>query len=112
MQNNLINMIKEWIEIKKGFNIRVYDVREKVTYADNIIVCEGDNNLHIRAIADNIIEEAKKNNIHIYSKEGVDNAKWILLDLSDIIVHIFDTTTRKYYNIDELLTLNPEKGDN
>ncbi len=111
MKNNLINLITEWIELKKGFNIRVYDVRGKVSYTDNVIVCEGDNSLHIRAIADSIIEEAKKNKISIYSKEGVDNAKWILLDLSDIIVHIFDTNTRKYYQLDELLSLNPEKGE-
>ena len=111
MENNLIEIIKEWIKAKKGFNIRAYDVKEKVTYTDTIIVCEGDNSLHIRAIADNVIEEAKKNKINIYSKEGVDNAKWILLDLSDVIIHIFDTTTRKYYNLDELLALNPEKGE-
>jgi ribosome-associated protein len=111
MENNLITMIKEWIEIKKGFNIRIYDVKERVSYTDTIIVCEGDNSLHIRAIADNILEEAKKNKINIYSKEGVDNAKWILLDLSDIIVHIFDTSTRKYYQLDELLNLNQGKGE-
>ncbi len=111
MENNLINMIKEWIEIKKGFNIRIYDVKERVSYTDTVIVCEGDNNLHIRAIADNIIKEAKKNSINIFSKEGIDNAKWILLDLSDVIIHIFDTNTRKYYKLDELLALNQEKGE-
>jgi len=45
----------------------------------------------------------KKNNLHILSKEGIDYGHWVLLDIGDLIVHIFLPETRNYYNIDELL---------
>jgi len=45
----------------------------------------------------------KKNNLRILSKEGIDYGHWVLLDIGDLIVHIFLPETRDYYNIDELL---------
>ena len=94
--------IIEWAEDKKAEDIVVIDVRGKTSYTDMIIVCHGSNELHLKAIADNICDNAKNENIRYISVEGKENASWILIDFIDIIVHIFNETTRKYYKLEDL----------
>jgi ribosome-associated protein len=91
-----------WAEEKKAENIVALDVKGKTSYTDMIIVCHGTNELHLRAIADNICDNARQAGIRYYSVEGKDNATWILIDFVDIIVHIFNETTRNYYKLEDL----------
>jgi len=100
--NELISRIKEWLEEKKAERVKVYDVREKSDYTDMIIVCEGSGALHNRAIAENVLEQAKSNSIYVLGKEGFDSGTWILIDLVTVIIHIFDKETREYYDIEKL----------
>lgn len=95
-------LIKEWMDEKKAENIRIYDVQEKNDYTDCIIVCEGSGELHNKAIADNIQTHAKANGMYIMGSEGYSGGTWILIDLVDIVVHIFDPETRNYYDIEKL----------
>ncbi|MCD4795731.1 MAG: ribosome silencing factor [Candidatus Cloacimonetes bacterium] len=106
-KENVKNIIN-WAQEKKAEDIIHLDVKGKSDFTDSIIICHGTAGLHIQAIANNIIQKAKENNIEILSVEGLNNAKWILLDLADIIVHIFDEETRKYYNLDDLYKISPE----
>jgi ribosome-associated protein len=94
--------IIEWAEDKKAEDVIAIDVQGKTSYTDIIIVCHGSNELHLKAIADNICDNAKKEKIYYLSVEGKDNAAWILIDFVDIIVHIFRESTRKYYKIEDL----------
>ena len=104
MANNMsLEVIISWLKEKKAENISIYNVQEKCDYTDIVIVCEGSADVHNKAIANYILEMAKKNNLHILSKEGIDYGHWVLLDIGDLIVHIFLPETRNYYNIDELL---------
>jgi len=98
-----LEVIIGWLKEKKAENIRIYDVQEKCDYTDIVVVCEGSADVHNKAIANYIVEMAKKNNLRILSKEGIDYGHWVLLDIGDLIVHIFLPETRDYYNIDELL---------
>lgn len=103
MQDNIkYQAILEWLNDKKAENIRTYEVQGKTDYTDVIVVCEGNADLHNKAIANHLIEMAKEHKLSVLSKEGVDNAQWILIDLGDVIVHIFLPQTRDHYKIDEL----------
>lgn len=103
MQDNIkLEAILEWLSDKKAENIRVYEVQGKTDYTDLIVVCEGNADLHNKAIASHLIDMAKENHLKVLSKEGVDTAHWILIDIGDVIVHIFLPQTRDYYKIDEL----------
>lgn len=97
-----IAMLTEWAAEKKAESIRTYDVQGKTDYTDAIMVCEGSGELHNRAIADNIITNAKKSGVYILGKEGYTQGTWILIDMVNVIVHIFDHETRKYYDIEKL----------
>ncbi len=105
-QKEIINNITNWAEEKKAENIVCYDVKEKSDYTDSIIICHGTNDLHVKAIAENIIDHSKEHKIRLYAVEGLENAKWILLDFIDIIVHVFNETTRNYYKLEELWNIN------
>ncbi len=99
---NAVNKIVEWAKEKKAENILMIDVREKTDYTDSIIICDGMNEIHLKAIADHIKDESKKYGLSLLAIEGYDYASWILLDFVDIIVHIFNKETRKYYKLEEL----------
>lgn len=103
LQDNIkLEAILEWLTEKKAENVRVYEVQGKTDYTDVIVVCEGSADLHNKAIASHLMDMAKENHLRVLSKEGVDTAHWILIDIGDVVVHIFLPQTRDYYKIDEL----------
>ncbi len=106
-----VENIKDWIEEKKGENIIDIDISEKSSFTDYFILCNGNGTLHTKAISENIIDMAKKSGYRLLGKEGVENAKWILLDYGDIVVHIFDAPVRDYYNLEELWAKIPVRTD-
>jgi ribosome-associated protein len=73
------------------------------TISDFFIICNGTSRPHVEAITDGIIMNVKKKTGQIpWHKEGFENAEWILIDYSDIIVHIFQETPRKFFNLEQL----------
>jgi ribosome-associated protein len=103
-ENPKLEAIINWLTDKKAENIRIYDVQNKTDYTDVIVVCEGNADVHNKAIASHLIDMAKENHFGVLSKEGIDNGQWILIDIGDLIVHIFMPQTREQYKIDELFT--------
>jgi ribosome-associated protein len=73
------------------------------TISDLFIICHGTSRTHVEAIADGIIMNVKKNTGQSpWHREGFENAEWILIDYSDIIVHIFQESRRNFYNLEQL----------
>ncbi len=103
MNNQIkVEAIIEWLTEKKAENIKLYDVENKTGYTDVIVVCEGSADVHNRAIASYLIDMAKEHKLSVLSKEGLDYGHWVLIDLGDVVVHIFLPQTREFYNIDDL----------
>ena len=99
MENELLNKIIKLLEDKKAIALKTMDVKEKTTLADYFIIVSGTSITHIRALADNVEEELKKEQIYPNKIEGY-NTEWILLDYGDIVVHIFTEKEREKYNIE------------
>ena len=88
---------------KKGEDILLLDIREEALFTDYFLICNGENDRQIRALADNIAAEAKKKaNILPWGQEGEAAGGWVLLDFGDLIVHLFSPEMRDYYKLDEL----------
>ncbi|HAN41393.1 MAG TPA: ribosome silencing factor [Candidatus Cloacimonetes bacterium] len=104
--------ILEWLKEKNALNISTYDVSKTSGYTDVIIVCEGQADLHNQAIANHLLTMARNHGMKVISKEGIEHGHWILIDVADVIVHIFLNQTRRHYDIDELFAkvrdLDPE----
>lgn len=93
-----VDKIVKAIENKKGTDIKVYNVENKTAYYDYMIICTGSSTRNVLAILD----EVKENIEMLKSIEGQKEAKWILVDASDILVSIFTEDAREYYDLDRL----------
>ena len=86
---------------KKGFDIRILDITQISTIADLLVIISGQSDKQNQAICDHIRKELKK-----YGKvreiEGETEGKWIVMDYSDVLVHIFHEEQRRRYDLDGL----------
>lgn len=100
----LANVIISGMLNNKSENIVSLDLKKiESAVCDYFIICHGNSNTHITAIANNIIKETSKElNDKPLSKEGVSNGTWILLDYGNVVAHIFQKEIRDYYNLEEL----------
>jgi ribosome-associated protein len=100
----LIDNIVEGILEKKGKDVVLLDLK-KVGFAfcDNFIICHADSNTQVSAIADSIEKKVKEElNLKPHHREGIENSIWILLDFTNVLVHIFQKEYREYYRLEEL----------
>ena len=89
---------------KKGKRIVTLDLREiENAVTDFYVVCSGDSNTHVNALAGSVEEEVRKAlKDKPWHVEGTTNAEWVLLDYVNVVVHIFQRSTREHYNIEGL----------
>lgn len=92
----------EALENKKAEDIRVIDISQVSVIADYFIIAGGSNRSQIQALCDAVEETLGKAGFPVKQIEGYDNANWILLDLGDIIVHIFDKENRLLYDLERI----------
>ncbi len=99
-----IKTIVEAIQDKKGKNICTLDLTSLGTsICDHFVICNADSTPAVLAIADNIEEEMLvKCNTKVLRQQGKENAFWIIMDFSDIVVHIFQTEYREFYRLEDL----------
>lgn len=98
----LAKKIAKIILEKKGKDVDILNVGKVSNIAHYFVICTGESEIHNRAIAERIKEEAKKNNMYLHHIEGYEYGKWILIDFIDVIVHIFVQSTREYYALEHL----------
>jgi ribosome-associated protein len=87
---------------KQASNIVLLDVRKVCSFTDYFVICSGESGRQIRTISDEIEKALKKDGVLPHHREGGLDSGWLLLDYTDVIVHIFDTVERDYYKLDEL----------
>lgn len=106
-ENPLLKLIIDALEDVKAQNITPLDVREISSVADHMVIASGTSNRHVKALADNVIDAAKKAGTPPIGSEGENTGEWILVDLGDVIVHLMLPATREYYDL-ERLWRNPQ----
>ena len=78
------------------------DVREISLLADYFVICSGNSERQINAIIDEVIDKEEENQVSVRRVEGKDGGKWVLIDLGDVIVHVFSASERAFYNLEKL----------
>jgi ribosome-associated protein len=104
------NIIVAAAEDKKANYVTEIELRGKTIIADFFIICSGTSNIHIRSVADGIIEAMEKLGIRKNRIEGYNEANWVLLDYGDVIVHIMSEEQRHYYKLETLWAGQPTPG--
>jgi ribosome-associated protein len=92
----------ELISDKKGEDILMLDTRVVSSIADYFVIATATNERQLKALADDIQRQLKKHKVLPLGVEGKPETGWILLDYNDVIVHLFSTGMRDYYNLEEL----------
>lgn len=87
---------------KLAEEILALDMKDVSLLADYFVIMHANNNRQLDAIAQGILEAAEKNNQIIKRIEGKDDAKWILIDLGDVIIHLFSQEERDFYRLERL----------
>lgn len=97
-------LVVEAIQAKKGHQIVTIDLSEvEHSICDRFIICHGESTTQVSAIADSIQKELKeKAGIRAHHVEGVQNSQWVLIDLFDVLVHVFLEEYRSFYKLEEL----------
>jgi ribosome-associated protein len=95
-----------WIAIaaldKKALSVEVLDVSGKVDYADFLVLMTGRSDRQVQAIAQGIEEALRLRGKRPQSIEGLPHANWVLMDFSDVVVHVFQDQARGAYDLDGL----------
>ena len=87
---------------KQAGNIVLLDARGVCTFDDYFVICSGETERQIKAIYEEIRRSLKKEGVSSHHCEGTLDSGWLLLDFGDVIVHIFASFEREYYQLDEL----------
>jgi ribosome-associated protein len=87
---------------KKGENFTALDVGGRTILADTFAIISGRSKIQTRAIADAILEAARGDGYDVARVEGYADGSWILLDLGNVIVHVFTPEQRTFYNLERL----------
>ena len=94
--------IAQIILTKKGFTIRILDLRKLSAFADYFVICSASSDTQVKAIADAVDKELRDRGIKTYHREGYEALNWVLLDYFDVVVHVFKAEAREYYNLEKL----------
>ena len=87
---------------KKADDIKLLDLRKITTIADFFVICTAHSEPQVKAVADAILEGAKKDGETVWHKEGTNMKSWVLLDFVDVVVHVFLKDTRSFYSLEKL----------
>lgn len=99
---NLLNMAVEAADDKKAMNIVALDLQGISLLADYFVICHGNSDTQVQSIVTEIRKRAGDAGITVKGIEGMDSARWVLMDLGDVVVHVFHRDEREFYNIERL----------
>ena len=98
----LQDVVTAALDDMKAVNVKVLDVRGLTDIADTMIIASGNSDLHVKSIADRVVEKAKESGFRPLGKEGERDGEWVLVDLQDIILHVMLPRVREFYGLERL----------
>jgi len=90
------------LDNKKANDIKILEVKELTIITDYFVICSADSTTQVKALTEHLEETMNLEGFKLFGIEGVSNARWILMDYGDVIVHIFLEETRRYYDLERL----------
>jgi ribosome-associated protein len=99
------------LEEIKAKDIAVLDVHKITSITDFMVVASGTSSRQVKALADNVVEKAKAAGCPPLSVEGEREAEWILVDLTDVVVHVMLPNTRDFYQLEKLWGMEQRRGN-
>ena len=107
----LKDLVVTALEDLKGVDIVVLDVRDKTSFADFMVVASGTSDRHVKSLASNVADEAKKAGVRPFGIEGEQVGEWVLVDLQDVIVHVMQPRIRDFYGLERLWSVDAPRPE-
>jgi ribosome silencing factor RsfS/YbeB/iojap len=93
----------------KALEIKRLDVRGQTDIADYMIIASGTSDRHVRSVAQRVVDRAKEAGFRPHGVEGLKDGDWVLIDLSDLIVHVMLPRVREFYGLEKLWDMTASK---
>lgn len=100
--DQLMNAVVDAADDKKAMNLVALNLQGISMIADYFVICHGNSETQVQAIATEVRKKAEELGARVRGMEGMDTARWVLVDLGDVVVHVFHRDDREYYNIERL----------
>ncbi|MDA9371724.1 ribosome silencing factor [Porticoccaceae bacterium] len=108
MRKNLTEIVVNALEDVKALDIALIDVRGLTDIMDTMVVASGNSSRQVKALANNLVVDAKRAGYTPIGVEGDDTSEWILVDFGDLVAHIMLPATRQLYDLERLWALPTE----
>lgn len=95
-------LIADIILTKKGYDINILEIKKISSIADYFVICSADSDRQVKAIADEVDDRLREQGIKSVHREGYESLSWVILDYFDVMVHIFKSESRTFYNLEKL----------
>ena len=90
------------LDSKRGKDIKIIYVEEKTVITEYFVICTGNSSTQVKALVGEVEFKLEERGVSPYNIEGRDNNSWIVMDYSNVIVHVFSRESREFYNLDKL----------
>ncbi len=98
----LVKLCVTALEDTKAVDIKILNVTHLTDIADYMIICSGTSSRHTKSLGDKLMETVKEKGVKILGQEDDEANDWVLVDLSDVIIHIMLPQTRQFYDLESL----------
>jgi ribosome-associated protein len=105
----VVQLAAEAAAAVKPSYLAILDLRGLCTFADHFLIASAGSSRQVRAIAERVEERLTHASIRMSHHEGMGEARWILLDYQDVVIHIFDDQTREFYDLERLWADAPKQ---
>ena len=101
-ENKILELAVKAADDKRAENMVILNMKGISLISDYFLICHGNSEKQVQAIATEIKKTAQENDIQLKRLEGFDQARWVLIDLNDVVIHVFHKDERLYYNLEKL----------
>ena len=101
-ERDILTTVAKAADSKRGEDIIALNMKGISLIADYFLICHGNSDKQVQAIAREIKEKAAEIGVYVERIEGFDEARWVLIDLGDVVAHVFHKDERGYYNLERL----------